>query len=182
MEPGCAALGPAAGSPRAPALGELVGGRGGRPLRGTTGAGPEPDAQTRRRRVDPVPEGERWSPDPWGGGAVELAGGVLLPARGDREGSRRDSASSWLGVSCRVPNLTLPLKKIPNLVGMHTLPPLAVLSFAFSLTAFSLSLFSSLSCVTFPCLSPSSCLFAPSPSPRGSSPSLRVSLFSHLRL
>lgn len=31
------------------------------------------------RHVEAVPELERWSPDAWGGGAMEMVGGVLLP-------------------------------------------------------------------------------------------------------
>lgn len=55
--------------------------------------------------------------------------GVLFPGWGRR--GRAPGRKSFLGIRYRVSNLTLPLKKIPNLVGMVRLPPLNVFYFSF---------------------------------------------------
>lgn len=184
-EPGGAPTGPGAGSPRAPAGGGswLVRGVEGRLGGGGIGAGREPDAQTRRRRVGPVPELERWSPDLWEGDAGEMVGGVLLPAGGDR-GGLPERLSNQL-VRRLLPRLKsdFATEKDPQLSRDGPTSSSGCLFF-FSHRFLLISVFVSGLCnlsLSLPIPpGPSSCLFSPSLCPRGSSPSACLLVFPSL--
>lgn len=118
-EPSAARLGPGTRAPRAPALGEQAGGRGGRPSRGAEAPG---DSQMPAHGGDAGAPCRSWrdgARTPGEGAKGSCWVGCCSRPRGDGEDSRGGSATSLLGVSCRVSNLTLPPKKIPSLVGTH---------------------------------------------------------------